>query len=91
MTKSYSLDLRQRVARFVEAGHSRRAAARHFEVSVAFVTGMSCVGSRVVSSHRDRGTRSTEGGQVDRTMGCEPELVADRPCDPPGCAASADP
>ena len=52
MTKSYSLDLRQRVARFVEAGHSRRAAARHFEVSVAFVTGMSCVGSRVVSSHR---------------------------------------
>ena len=56
-----------------------------------FVTGMSCVGSRVVSSHRDRGTRSTEGGQVDRTMGCEPELVADHPCDPPGCAVSADP
>src|SRR4051794_31983632 len=37
MTKSYSLDLRQRVARFVEAGHSCHAAARHFEVSVAFV------------------------------------------------------
>jgi transposase len=37
MTKSYSLDLRKRVARFVEAGHSRHAAARHFEVSVAFV------------------------------------------------------
>jgi transposase len=37
MTKSYSLDLRQRVARFVEAGQSCHAAARHFEVSVAFV------------------------------------------------------
>jgi transposase len=37
MTRSYSLDLRQRVARFVAAGHSCRAAARHFEVSVAFV------------------------------------------------------
>jgi transposase len=28
MTKSYSLDLRRRVARFVEAGHSCHAAAR---------------------------------------------------------------
>jgi transposase len=37
MTKSYSLDLRQRVARFVEAGHSCHEAARHFEASVAFV------------------------------------------------------
>src|SRR5215210_337737 len=33
---SYSLDLRVRVARFVEAGHSRRAAARHFGVSDSF-------------------------------------------------------
>ena len=37
VTKSYSLDLRRRVARFVEAGHSCHEAARHFEVSVAFV------------------------------------------------------
>jgi transposase len=36
MTKSYSLDLRQRVARFVAAGHACHAAARHFAVSVAF-------------------------------------------------------
>jgi transposase len=28
MTKSYSLDLRRRVARFVEAGHSCQEAAR---------------------------------------------------------------
>ena len=33
MTQSFSLDLRVRVAAFVEAGHSCRAAARHFEVS----------------------------------------------------------
>ena len=33
MTQSYSLDLRVRVAAFVEAGHSCRAAARHFGVS----------------------------------------------------------
>ena len=40
MTKSYSLDLRRRVARFVEAGHSCHATARHFDVSVAFVVGL---------------------------------------------------
>jgi len=33
MTQGYSLDLRVRVVAFVEAGHSCRAAARHFEVS----------------------------------------------------------
>ena len=33
MGRSYSDDLRARVVGFVEAGHSRRAAARHFGVS----------------------------------------------------------
>ena len=37
MPKPYSLDLRERVVRFVEAGHSRHAAAAHFGVSVSFV------------------------------------------------------
>ena len=37
MTKAYSMDLRRRIVRFVEAGHSRRSAAAHFEVSAAFV------------------------------------------------------
>ncbi len=32
----YSLDLRVRVAAFVEAGHSCRAAARHFGVSDSY-------------------------------------------------------
>ena len=37
MTKAYSLDLRRRVVRFVDNGHSRHEAAAHFAVSVAFV------------------------------------------------------
>lgn len=37
MPKPYSLDLRERVVRFVESGHSRHAAAAHFGVSVSFV------------------------------------------------------
>lgn len=37
MPKAYSLDLRERVAGFVNAGHSRRAAAGHFGVSASFV------------------------------------------------------
>ena len=37
MPRAYSLDLRERVARFVSAGHSRHAAAAHFAVSVSFV------------------------------------------------------
>ncbi|KFC69890.1 ISSpo6, transposase orf A [Bosea sp. LC85] len=36
MGLSYSKDLRERVVGFVEAGHSRRAAARHFGVSESF-------------------------------------------------------
>jgi transposase len=37
MPKAYSHDLRERVARFVEAGRSCHAAAAHFSVSVSFV------------------------------------------------------
>ena len=36
MGHCYSLDLRVRVADFVEAGHSCRATARHFNVSESF-------------------------------------------------------
>jgi transposase len=36
MPKAYSLDLRERVARFVNAGRSCHAAAAHFSVSVSF-------------------------------------------------------
>ena len=37
MPKPYSLDLRERGVGYVEAGHSRRAAAAHFRVSPSFV------------------------------------------------------
>jgi transposase len=37
MPKPYSIDLRERVVGYVEAGHSRRSAAAHFGVSVSFV------------------------------------------------------
>src|ERR1700689_3839320 len=37
MPKPYSLDLRERVVSFVQAGHSRRAGAAHFRVSPSFV------------------------------------------------------
>jgi transposase len=37
MPRAYSRDLRERVARFVEAGRSCHAAAAHFSVSVSFV------------------------------------------------------
>jgi len=40
MPRAYSLDLRDRVARFVTAGHSRHAAAAHFAVSVSFVVNL---------------------------------------------------
>lgn len=36
MAKCYSSDLRSRIVSYVEAGHSRRAAARHFGVSDSF-------------------------------------------------------
>ena len=36
MGKPLSIDLRERVLAFVEAGRSRRAAARHFHVSASF-------------------------------------------------------
>jgi transposase len=40
MPKAYSVDLRERVARFVEDGHSRHSEAAHFEVSVSFVVNL---------------------------------------------------
>ncbi len=40
MPKAYSLDLRERVVRFVEAGRSRHAAAAHFQVAVSFVVNL---------------------------------------------------
>jgi len=40
MPNPYSLDLRERVVRFVDEGRSRHAAAAHFRVSVSFVVNL---------------------------------------------------
>jgi transposase len=40
MPKAYSLDLRERIAKFVGSGRSRHAAAAHFQVSVSFVVNL---------------------------------------------------
>ena len=40
MPKAYSLDLRERVAGFVDSGQSRHAAVAHFKVSVSFVVNL---------------------------------------------------
>ena len=48
MPKPYSMDLRERVVDYVEAGHSRRAAAAHFRVSASFVINL-------MTAFRERG------------------------------------
>ena len=40
MARAYSLDLRERVVGYVDEGHSRRAAAAHFKVSISFVVNL---------------------------------------------------
>jgi transposase len=57
MTKSSLLDLRRRVARFVEAGHFCHEAARHFDVSAAFAV-------RLMAAYRATGSLAPkpEGG-----------------------------
>ena len=55
--KAYSLDLRRRVAGFVASGHSCRAAAAHFDVSVSFVVKL-VAGFRATGSYAPR----PEGG-----------------------------
>ena len=46
--EALSLDLRERVVSYVEAGHSRRAAAGHFRVSPSFVINL-------MTAFRERG------------------------------------
>ncbi len=56
MPKAYSLDLRERVARVVEAGRSCHAAAAHFTVSVSFAV-------RLMRAFRTPGTLAPSGGR----------------------------
>ena len=49
MSKPLSLDLRERVWKFVDEGGSRRAAARHFRISISSAV-------RIAASQAERGT-----------------------------------
>jgi transposase len=70
MTRPYSVDLRERVVRAVEAGLSRRAAARRFEVSISFVI-------KLVQRWRREGTVAPEryGGWKRPTLAAHAERV----------------
>ena len=58
MAKPYSIDLRKRVAAYVKAGHSRRAAAAHFSVSASLVINpMSALGERGGLARKPQGGR----------------------------------
>ncbi len=48
MGKPYSMDLRERISRYIAAGHSRRTAARVFGVSASTAV-------RLAAEYRDRG------------------------------------
>ena len=58
MTRRHSVDLRVRVIAFVGAGHSRRAAARHFGVSDSFA---------IKLLHRQGCIRSDQRGRIGAT------------------------
>jgi transposase len=81
MARPYSVDLRERVVRAVEAGLSRRAVAAKFEVSVSFVV-------KLMQRWRVRGTLEPEriGGRkraklaghaerVQALLAAEPDLT----------------
>jgi transposase len=77
MVKPLSNDLRERVVAFVEAGHSRRAAAVHFRVSPSFVIKLMMLflqTGRV--DHRQLGGRHRF--KIDRHRGFILERVAER-------------
>lgn len=72
MGKSYSSDLRDRVVAFVEAGHSRRAAARRFGVSESFAVKLMQRVARQGTVAPARQGRPAGG----RLVACEAFLVA---------------
>jgi transposase len=70
MARPYSVDLRERVVRAVEAGLSRRAAAAKFAVSISFVV-------KLMQRWRELGTLEPEriGGAKRATLAAHAERV----------------
>lgn len=69
MGKPYSLDLRERIVAYVEAGHSARSAARVFAVSASTAV-------RLMQARRERG--SVAAGPQGRMPGTAGKLAAHR-------------
>ena len=77
MPKAYSLDLRERVVGFVEDGHSRRAAAAHFKVSVSFVVNLvRAVRSRGSFEPKPSGGRRHAKLEPHRAFLCKRDVTA---------------
>lgn len=70
MSKPYSSDLRERVVAYVEAGHSRRAAAAHFAVSPSFTVKLMARVGPTASSAPAAGRRQADAlpGFLDRLL-----------------------
>lgn len=64
MAKIYSSDLRERVVAFIEAGHSRREAARHFDVSPSFAIKLMARWRRTGTLRAARRGRPRGGGKL---------------------------
>ena len=64
MSKPYSSDLRERVVAYVAAGHSRRAAAEHFDVSPSFAVKLMARVRETGSSEPARLGRPRGGGKL---------------------------
>ncbi len=79
MGKSYSSDLRSRVAGFVDAGHSRRQAARHFGVSPSFAVKLALRRRKTGSYAPARQGRPAGGGKLGPHRAFLIERVEKRP------------
>lgn len=81
MARPYSVDLRERVVRAVEAGLSRRAAAAKFEVSVSFVVKLMQRWRRQGTVQADRvggwkrSTLAAHGERVRALLAAAPDLT----------------
>ena len=64
MGKPYSIDIRERVQAAVDGGQSRRAAARHYDVSASFAVKLVDRVSRTGSTEPARQGRPPGGGKL---------------------------
>nr|WP_157747677.1 winged helix-turn-helix domain-containing protein [Cohaesibacter sp. ES.047] len=86
MGKSLPIALRERVASFVEAGHSHRAAASHFRVSPRFVNNLMLLKKETGSvqprkqGRPDKGKLGGHHEWITRRMSENGELTLDELC-----------